>query len=204
MFSVDFSKLGEFICILMDPPWKLKNTPHQPGFITPQQLGKLKIDEKLLPAGFIFCWVDKEIIPEAVKVMKKWGFIYVENFVWVRKHVNNRIATDPSAYFCRSKQSVLIFRRDGPHSVELRHQRSPDVDFHFSLKHPSDSREDKNPVIYDLIETLLPTAHYDPVQKRGKFLELWAKKGHTKKRLDNDSFTPLLFGRQIINPHTSL
>ena len=61
---------------------------------------------------------------QVVKQLKVWGFLYVENFVWVKKHVNNRIVTDDSAYFRKSKLSLHIFRRAVQEQMELRHQRT--------------------------------------------------------------------------------
>jgi len=176
----------QFVAILMDPPWQLPPPePSCPAKISPAQFLKLKICEKLIPMGFIFIWLEKEIIPEAVEVMRRWGFVYVENFVWIKKHVNNRIVTTDSRFFRRSKTSLLIFRRHAnntdENSLELRHQRNPDVDFdyaHFRSLHPNFGEiEDKPQFVYDIIETLLPTARYNTETGRGRLLELWAKEG---------------------------
>jgi hypothetical protein len=94
---------------------------------------KLKITNRLIPNGLIFLWVEKELIfdvrtcltiavfffffdvivilRQAVKILMNWGFIYVENLVWVKKGVNNKFVTQPYPYFKRTKLSLLIFRR---------------------------------------------------------------------------------------------
>jgi len=43
--------------------------------------------------------------------MKKWNFIYVENFAWVKKSVNNKFVAQPYKYFQKSKTTLLIFRK---------------------------------------------------------------------------------------------
>jgi hypothetical protein len=48
---------------------------------------------------------------QVFKVMKKWNFIYVENFAWVKKSVNNKFVTQPYKYFQKSKTTLLIFRK---------------------------------------------------------------------------------------------
>ena len=66
--------------------------------------------------------------------MARWGFTYVENLVWVKKEVNNKISTRNSTYFRKSKLSLLIFRKVSPKHVELRHQRTADVCHDFIRK----------------------------------------------------------------------
>jgi len=64
----------------------------------------LNINDKVIPVGYIFIWVEKvikitvtvvlliakqhsnnsqEYIPDVNEVLRKWGFFYVENLVWV-------------------------------------------------------------------------------------------------------------------------
>ena len=56
----------------------------------------------------------------------------------------------------------------------MRHQRNPDVVFDF-VREDKGLTEDKPEFIYKVIETLLPTAKYEPSTKQIGFLELWAK-----------------------------
>ncbi len=51
--------------------------------------------------------------------MKKWEFIYVENLVWVKKNVNNRIVTQDYKYIRKSKSSMLIFRKIEPRDSKV-------------------------------------------------------------------------------------
>lgn len=55
-------------------------------------------------------------------------------------------------------------------NIELRHQRNPDVVFDY-VREDKLLNEDKPQFVYQIIETLLPTANYD--EKTGiKLLEL--------------------------------
>jgi N6-adenosine-specific RNA methylase IME4 len=154
--------------------------------VTAEQFRKLRINDRVIPKGLIFVWAPKELIPQTVKTMSGWGFLYVENLVWVKKSVNNKIVTQPYKYFARSKESLLIFRKfcrgneSHPSSkkdwhLELRHQRNPDVIFDFlrSKSHGVLVDEEKPEFTYNIIETLLPDANYDAALGRGQFLELW-------------------------------
>lgn len=60
-------------------------------------------------------------------------YVYVENLTWVILQPNNRVAELSADYLGRSHRTLLIFRRDMKEhpqgrAIELRHQRSPDVD----------------------------------------------------------------------------
>ncbi|KAJ1676114.1 hypothetical protein EV182_008853, partial [Spiromyces aspiralis] len=67
------------------------------------------------------------------------------------------MAKEPSMYFCRTKMTLLIFRKEG--DLEMRHQRSPDVIFDFIKPEDSYDLTPRKPeYLYQVIETLLPKA----------------------------------------------
>lgn len=80
MEQLKLDKLGKYAAILMDPPW-LPYYKGQKG-ITPEDLvdflntllisqAKMAITDKLIPNGYLFIWVEKEI---TAKVLTKyWG-----------------------------------------------------------------------------------------------------------------------------------
>ncbi|ORX95161.1 hypothetical protein K493DRAFT_315148 [Basidiobolus meristosporus CBS 931.73] len=174
--SLNLSTLGkQFQVIYMDPPLVLPNEEPSPGKITLEQLAALEIS-RIVPVGFLFVWIEKEYLPDIVQIADKWGFKYVENFCWIKKNINNQIACQPSAYFRKSKLSLLIFRKEG--DIELRHQRNPDCVFDFIKPLQEDEVSERKPeFIYDVIETMLPTALYSEEYPNGeRMLELWAKK----------------------------
>lgn len=161
---------GDYDCILMNPPWHLhhlvnENIPATDSF----DLRRLNIDDRVIRRGFIFIWVEKEVISEVIKIMASWKFHYVENFVWVKRKVNNQFATQAYPYFRKSKRTLLILRKAG--EIEIRHQRNPDVAFDF-ISHSDDNREVFPDVVYKTIETLLPSSGYQEITKRGRLLEL--------------------------------
>jgi len=169
----------EILAILMDPPWELANSPKKNGQISPSQFAKLQLGN-YMTKGFVFIWVEKEVIAKVVKIMSQWGFLYVENLVWVKQSVNNQPMRQEYKYFSKSKHSLLFFRKSGADGIELRHQRNPDVVFDF-IRNDKLLTEDKPEFVYHVIETLLPTANYDQETGKGKFLELWAKSGTSRK-----------------------
>jgi N6-adenosine-specific RNA methylase IME4 len=92
----------------MDPPICL-DEERKPGQITLAEFEKINIPS-LIKSGFLFIWAEKESIGKILKIAKKWGFRYVENFCWIKKNVNNTIAAQSSTYFKKSKATCLIFR----------------------------------------------------------------------------------------------
>ncbi|KAI7849843.1 hypothetical protein BDC45DRAFT_448089 [Circinella umbellata] len=178
ILSLDLKEYGEsFNCVYMDPPLLLPGEEPTPGKIHIDDLSRLNISE-IVPMGFIFVWIEKEWIQKIVMIAESWGFKYVENFCWIKKNINNQIHKGEYRYFNKSKLSLLIFRKEG--DIELRHQRNPDCVFDFIKPMlPDEISESKPAFMYDVIETMLPTAVYHPEKNpNGKrLLELWAKKG---------------------------
>eukprot|EP01137_Pigoraptor_chileana_P037360 Opistho-2@34328 len=190
---------GGYQAILMDPPIVLPGQEKLPGMIDVGDLEKLKIDDALIPAGFIFVWIDKLFFPDLVRILGTWSFTYVENICWVRLLANNKYAHEDADYFRRSKLSCFIFRKyntsgDGNNEqIELRHQRNPDAVFDFIKPRESllDKEglyqpEEKPQFVYDVVETLLPDAVYkratDTQKERpGRILELWGQRDRRRE-----------------------
>ncbi|KAI8077251.1 uncharacterized protein B0P05DRAFT_544195 [Gilbertella persicaria] len=177
LLSTDLTQYGnDFSAVYIDPPFLLPGEEPSPGKISIDDFAQLGVSN-IVKAGFIFIWLEKEWLQKAVNIITKWGFKYVENFCWIKKNVNNQIATSPYTYFNKSKLSLLIFRKEG--EIELRHQRNPDCVFDFIRPHlPDQVTEKKPPFMYKVIETLLPNAVYNAETNPhgGKLIELWAKK----------------------------
>jgi len=75
------TQLGtEFLGVLLNPPW---------ASITPKQVDGLGLP-KLCPVGFIFVWVEKEVLDQVVDVLVQQKYVYVENLTWVLMNANNR------------------------------------------------------------------------------------------------------------------
>lgn len=163
-----------FQCVYMDPPLLLPGEEPKPGFFDISKLTAIPVDKMLVPGAFLFTWCEKELLPDMCEIAEKqWGLKYVENFCWVRQLTNNHIAKLPSAYFRRSKMTLLIFRRPG--DLEMRHQRSPDSVFDFvKPRMPGELTDRKPEFAYTVIETLLPRALCSAEQPDpDRLIQLW-------------------------------
>ena len=117
---------------------------------------------RLCPDGFVFVWIPKTLLQRVWRIIKGWGFVYVENLTWIELCPNHRIQakTDDRALLPFSHATLYIFRRGGK-NIEIKHQRSSDVVFDVSGR----DRVPKD--VYKAIETMLPSS-------AGKLLELWS------------------------------
>ena len=86
------------------------------------------------------------------------------------------IADEPSQYFNRSKQTLLMFKKvsstytqNNGAKFELRHQRTCDVVFDMPLSLKEKCAPDTKGYIYNMIETLLPDCLMIEQKGKGNF-----------------------------------
>ncbi|GAB5590148.1 hypothetical protein Unana1_05048 [Umbelopsis nana] len=92
ILNMNLKELGtNFQVVYMDPPLLLPGEEPTPGKITIEQLASLDIPS-IAPRGYVFIWLEKECLPDIVRMCEKWKFKYVENFCWIKKNLNNQIA----------------------------------------------------------------------------------------------------------------
>ena len=104
---------SDFLGVLLNPPW---------ATVTPKQIESLSLP-KLCPVGFVFVWVDKEVLDQVVDVLVRMKYMYVENLTWVLMAPNNRVRTaaahplpagavrkNPSSRGCKPCRSSSVTR----------------------------------------------------------------------------------------------
>ncbi|KAJ1736069.1 hypothetical protein LPJ61_000212 [Coemansia biformis] len=171
----DYSIFGRTLqCVYMDPPLLIPGEDAKPNYFDIARLAAVPVGKLLVPGGFLVAWCEKELLPDMCEMAEKsWGLKYVENFCWVLQQTNNHIARLESAYFRRSKVTLLIFRSVG--DLEIRHQRSPDSVFDFiKPRMPGDLNDRKPDFAYTAIETLLPQSLCSEERPApDRLLQLW-------------------------------
>eukprot|EP00887_Chlorella_sp_A99_P001347 scaffold14.g1347.t1 len=157
---------GGYQAVLVNSGWEAEGR----GDDATQILAKVPLD-KLTPVGFAFVWVQKQHVQALCRLMKRWGFVYIENLTWVFLGPNNTILRLPGSYLNSSHLTLYMFRKAaGGKDIELRHQRNPDVTVDCLCREPETARRAYPRETFVAIETLLPTC-------KGRFLELWAPRG---------------------------
>ena len=140
VLEVSAKKLGsKFQAVYMDPPLCLPGEIPRKNQITLAQLTAVPVPDLIPGSGFLFVWIEKEMILDMLRIAEKWGFHYVENFCWIKKNVSNKFVKEPYTYFNKSKLTMLVLRKDG--DIELRHQRNPDCVFDFVKPRENNDRE---------------------------------------------------------------
>lgn len=161
--------------VLFDPPW----STHSISDIM-RVVRRVVMSPRLFTNGMVFICIPKEHIAKVMKIMEgSLDCKYVENLVWVKKTVDNRLYrgdTTGPVVFSASKSILLMFKKGDSKQFELRHQRNPDVIVDFVKPRCQLDREEliePKPVgVFRTIETLLPAAF-----QHGKLLMVWGCRG---------------------------
>jgi N6-adenosine-specific RNA methylase IME4 len=149
---------GRFEVILADPPWQLGN-PH--STLAPEQhyptLPLTDITNLAVPAAndaILFLWAVSALLPEALDVIRAWGFTYKTNACWVKQSIG------PGVWLRNRHELLLIAVRGSwsPPDPTLR------VDSVITAKRRRHSQ--KPDQTYERIETMYP---------RARRLELFAR-----------------------------
>lgn len=70
--------------MLINPGWdSCPNDACEDDASSRQALAAIPLP-RLCPKGFVFVWAEKHRLAMVTRQMYKWGYIYVENFTWVR------------------------------------------------------------------------------------------------------------------------
>ena len=62
------------------------NTPSDLSYL---ELERLQLSRRVVPAGFVFVWADKESIPAVLAIFERKGFFYVENLSMIYPHAED-------------------------------------------------------------------------------------------------------------------
>lgn len=149
-----------FSVVYADPAWQYSNSglngsaeKHYSTMPTPQICTLLKDNHiKVQDNAVLFLWTTNSHIPDALEVIKAWGFEYKANFVWVK---------DVAAY------GKLAFYNRGQHELLFLATRGKFTPFHDLEELPTSiiqarkgAHSAKPDEVRDLIESLYPEQRY--------------------------------------------
>lgn len=147
--------------IYADPPWSYKNSPSKKGttrcfaknhydLMPTNDIGELPIKEITEKDSVCIMWATFPMLPDALKVMDKWGFKYrTVAFVWVKKNKKN-INTNfwGCGYYTRSNAEVCLLGVKG--KILERKSRS----IHQIIEKPVEEHSKKPDIVRDKIVEL--------------------------------------------------
>jgi N6-adenosine-specific RNA methylase IME4/ParB-like chromosome segregation protein Spo0J len=139
---------GPFELIYADPPWQLgnpdgENAPENHYPTMPLHAIK-ELEPPTTENACLFLWAVNCLLPEALEVVKSWGFTYKTNLVWVKPSIG-------LGYWTRNRHELLLFATRG--RVEL-----PDTEVIPDSVIEADRRRhsQKPDAAYELIERVYP------------------------------------------------
>lgn len=99
---------GRYQVIYADPPWQYDNSgfdesaESQYPTMSTDDICAQPIDSLTTDEGVLFLWATNPLLPDALKVMKTWGFDYKTNMAWVKDKARGK------AWWLKSKHELLL------------------------------------------------------------------------------------------------
>jgi len=148
-----------FNVIYADPPWQYEFSESSRGApdqhyatMTLQEICDLKVPSA--DDAILFLWATNPKLEEALQVIKKWGFQYRTNLVWVKDKIG-------TGFYVRGQHELLLIGKKGEIQAPEESDRPPSV-----LYAPRREHSQKPDEVYAVIERMYP---------QGKYLELFAR-----------------------------
>jgi N6-adenosine-specific RNA methylase IME4 len=166
-----FETNRRFGTILMDPPWRFKN---RTGKIAPEnkklwryrtlslkEIETLPIDKLASPKCHLYLWCPNALLPQGLELMRKWGFEYKTNLVWLKIRRDGGPDGRGVGFYFRNATELLLFGIKG----HVRTKKAGRTQVNVIMKQKRDHSR-KPEEIYSLIENC----------SRRPFLELFARR----------------------------
>lgn len=133
-----------FQIIYADPPWAYTDTAsagqrgavHKYPVMTLPQIAALPVEALAAPEGAVlFMWATFPMLPEALEVVKAWGFNYkTMGFVWVKKTVTGKDAFGMGNWTRANPEPCLLAVRGKGYprriAKHIRQQQYPQIGRH--------------------------------------------------------------------------
>lgn len=145
----DFSILGKFDAIMLDPPWDIHmNLPY--GTLQDKEMKSLKV-KMLQDKGVCFLWVTGRVLELGRDCLTEWGYKRIEEIVWIKTNQQGKIArTGRTGHWLNhSKEHCLV----GIKGEDFNVNRNVDCDVIVAEVRETSRKPDE---IYSLIERMCP------------------------------------------------
>jgi len=165
-----------FDVIMMDPPWQLSSSQPTRGVaiaydtLSDNIITEIPI-ENLLNDGFLFIWTINAKFKTSLDLLKKWGYSYHDEIVWVKQTVNGKIAKGHGYYLQHTKETCLIGKKGNP-----LYNKDVYCDVIFSKRRGQSQKPEE---IYKFIEALIPNGFYLEIfGRRNNLRQNWITLGN--------------------------
>ncbi|MGO9113486.1 MAG: MT-A70 family methyltransferase [Thermoguttaceae bacterium] len=161
---------GTYKTILIDPPWRFQN---RTGKMAPEhrrlrrystmsfkEIGELPVGKHASEKSHLYLWCPNALLPEALEIMREWGFKYKTNFVWYKIRKDGGPDGRGVGFYFRNVTELLLFGVKG--SMRTLKPGRTQVNLLPTRKQEHSRKPEE---VYDIIEACSP----------GPYLELFAR-----------------------------
>src|SRR5208282_2801306 len=110
---------GTYSTILVDPPWRFLNRTgkvapehrrlHRYQTMSFEEIGKLPVAKYAREKAHLYMWCPNALLPEALGIMKEWGFTYKTNIVWYKVRKDGGPDGRCVGFYFRNVTELLLF-----------------------------------------------------------------------------------------------
>jgi N6-adenosine-specific RNA methylase IME4 len=135
------------------------------GVMEDYEIGAMQIP--VADNAILFLWATAPKLPEALHVMKDWGFEYKTNAVWIKDKIG-------TGYYFRGQHELLLVGKKGENiPVPEEKTRHSSV-----IQSPRLEHSEKPTLVYGLIERMYPNRSYLELFARGFKRKGWTQWGN--------------------------
>jgi N6-adenosine-specific RNA methylase IME4 len=180
---------GKFGTILIDPPWRFKNrtgkiAPEHKRLARYETLGMAEI--AALPVGdfareksHLYLWCPNALLPDAIGIMRNWGFAYKTNLVWVKVTSKGAVDRRGVGFYYRNVTELLLFGVRGHLRTKAAARSQENL---FASRKEEHSR--KPTFVREIIERCSP-APYRELFARDRLESPWTSWGNQHETYDD-------------------
>jgi N6-adenosine-specific RNA methylase IME4 len=166
-----FSTGQRFKTILADPPWRFQNRTGKMApehrrlsryeTMTLEDICALPVEGIAAETAHLYLWTPNALLPEALEVMRAWGFNYKSNLIWHKIRKDGGSDGRGVGFYFRNVTEVILFGVRGKDARTLAPGRRQ-VNMIETRKREHSRKPDEQ---YELIEACSP----------GPYLEMFAR-----------------------------
>jgi len=159
-----------FGTILIDPPWRFQN---RTGKVAPEhkrlrryntmsfdEIGALPVGELGAKNSHLYMWCPNALLAEGLEIMRKWGFQYKTNLVWLKVRKDGGPDGRGVGFYFRNVTELLLFGVKGSLRTLAHGRRQVNL-----IQARKEEHSKKPDAFYDVIEKCSP----------GPYVELFAR-----------------------------
>lgn len=110
---------GTFSTVLIDPPWRFTNRTgkmapehkrlHRYETLSFKEISSLPVPEHLNKTAHLYMWTPNALLPEAIQILKDWGFTYKTNVIWYKVRKDGGPDGRGVGFYFRNVTEMVLF-----------------------------------------------------------------------------------------------